>query len=95
MAMIITEPSHMQTQDADAIPVPCSLKAKLALHQACDEAPLLLIYELVYVVCPTGAVLAQVVHAVADCVELLGAFIELPRGPCAPTLLCRGHLRGV
>ena len=75
--VVIIEPNYKQTQDADAFPVP-RLKAKLTFHETCDEALLLLVYKLVYVVCPPSTVCTQTIHTVTDRIKLLGAFVELP-----------------
>lgn len=95
---MIVEPSRTQgcikSEDTKVCSDPY-LNAKLTLHCTHDEPSLLLVHILVYVICPPSAVRTQVVHAVAHSIELLGAFVELPGGPCTPSLICGSYLCGI
>lgn len=73
---VIVEPSHTWMQAAGAFCV-ARLKAKLTLDKTCNKSSLLLVHKLVYVVCPSGAICAQVVHAIIDRTKSLSPFIEL------------------
>ena len=42
------------------------LESEFALHRAHNQTSFLLRYELIHVVCPSRAILLQVVHAVSD-----------------------------